>query len=69
MVNVFLWVCSPPAPLKVSMVPRLCVPETHLFVARNWNLASGGLSLTALMVANSVGVSTPLSGPRSFFGS
>ena len=51
------------------MVPRLWVPDTQRFFARNWNVASGGLSLTALMVANRVGVSTPLSGPRSFFGS
>src|SRR4029453_7655444 len=46
------------------MVLRLWVPLIHSLVARNWNLASPGLALTASSVANTVGVSTPLSGGR-----
>jgi hypothetical protein len=49
---------SPPAPLKLSIVPRLCVPATQRWLDRNWNVASGGFSLTTLMVANRFGVST-----------
>src|SRR5215217_8968818 len=42
------------------MVDWLCVPLTHLLVARNWNLAISLLPLTASRVANKVAVSTPL---------
>src|SRR5262245_39549972 len=42
------------------MVDWLCVPLTHLLVARNWNLAMSGLPLTASRVAKRVAVSTPL---------
>jgi hypothetical protein len=54
-----------PAPKKPWIDVRLWVPLTHRFVARNWNLASCGLARTASSVANSVGVSTPLSGGRA----
>src|SRR5215472_4106946 len=42
------------------MVERLWVPLTHVFVARNWNLAMSGSPFTASSVANRVAVSTPL---------
>jgi hypothetical protein len=47
------------------MLLRLWVPLTHLFFARNWNLAMSGCALTASSVANNVGVSTPLRGSLS----
>jgi hypothetical protein len=40
------------------------VPLIHSLLARNWNPASSGEALTASMVANSVGTSTPLRGGR-----
>ena len=42
----------------------LFVPLIQRLVARNWNFASSGLARTASSVANSVGVSTPLSAGR-----
>jgi hypothetical protein len=43
------------------------VPRCQRFVARNWNFASSGCAFTAPMVANSLGVSTPLRGLGSRF--
>ena len=60
-----VWRCSAPAPVKRSIRLRLCVPFSHWLVAVNWNFASSGCALTALMVAKRVGVSTPFIGTRS----
>src|SRR4051794_35023484 len=42
---------------------RLCVPEIHVLLARNWNRAASGASRTASSVAKRVAVSTPLRTP------
>jgi hypothetical protein len=42
----------------------LCVPPFHLLLARKRNCARAGVSLTALTVAKSTGVFTPLRGSR-----
>jgi hypothetical protein len=44
------------------MLLWLWVPLIQRLLARNWNLASSGFSPTALMVASSTGVFTPLRG-------
>jgi hypothetical protein len=46
------------------MRASLYVPSTHLPLARKRNFARPGFSLTTLIVAKRVGVSTPFSGSR-----
>ena len=50
------------------MVLSLQVPSIQRFRARKRNAASGGAPLTALMVAKSAGVFTPLSGGGAWRG-
>ena len=56
-----LWLCSAPAPKKVSTVERLCTPPSHSQLARQVNWAAAGVSVRAPRMARIEATSTPLS--------